>query len=434
MRGTLTRGMTPGERDSDETAAPFEAPPRHRLVVATTLPRDGCCGVQTHFRTIVEYARAGGVAAEIASPYDAPRWLQRLANAVARALGLVDREVADLWRKWSLMRLLRRQLRFVLGRSDSARVTVYAQDPLSTEAALGCREGSVRKFRIATVVHFNVSEAEEHAANGKARAHGRMWRALMAREARVLPKADALIFVSSHMRRIVEQRVPRVRDVTSVVLPNFVGPPPITVGEQVPYAPRDLIAIGTLEPRKNQGYLLEILAAANALGHRYTLSLVGDGPSRREFEARARELGVAHQVAFIGYVKAASARIQGHRALVHGACHENFPFVLIEAMRAGVPVLAPPVGGVPEAFDDGVEGAFWPLDDADRAARILVGILESKSRHSAMSAAGQRRYRQRYSADAVGPLWLCAILGDVPESAGADSGGPAPAQFRGSLG
>jgi glycosyltransferase involved in cell wall biosynthesis len=64
--------------------------------------------------------------------------------------------------------------------------------------------------------------------------------------------------------------------------------------------------------------------------------------------------------------------------------------VLIEALSRSVPVFAPAVGGVPEVFNDGVEGRFIPLDDVEAAVRIITQWLDSplilkQARHAARS-------------------------------------------------
>jgi glycosyltransferase involved in cell wall biosynthesis len=112
----------------------------------------------------------------------------------------------------------------------------------------------------------------------------------------------------------------------------------------------DLVSIGTLEPRKNQAYLLRVLAAINAQGRAYTLSLVGQGPDRKQLKDLARELGVAHQVRFLGYRGKAAHLLAGYRAYVHAATMENLSVTVIEALASELPVFAAPVGGIPEIF------------------------------------------------------------------------------------
>jgi glycosyltransferase involved in cell wall biosynthesis len=373
------------------------------LLIATLLPADEyCCGVQTHFRLIAEQARREGMPVHVVTPYAAPRWSRRVTNVVRRIVHPIDVETGVIWQSAALAYHLAGPLREAL----SAR----RNGPLTVSAAVALRLRRQRSaFRVVLVIHYNESEAKQFADNGQTRVGGALWRLSMALERRVLPTVDKLIFVSEFMRKTLEARLPALQGVDSAVIPNF--PKPTSTRPVAPRMTGDLIAIGTLEPRKNQAFLLRVLAEARAGGKRYRLTLVGDGPSRSELEELATNLGVRDQVTFTGYAPDASDLIAGHRAFVHAARSENFPIVFLEALQHGVPAFSGAVGGIPETFDDGVEGRFWPLDDPRRASAILIETLESESRHAAMSDAAHRRYERDFSPDVLGPRWLDAICG-----------------------
>ena len=234
-------------------------------------------------------------------------------------------------------------------------------------------------------------------------------------EQEVLPKLDQVIFVSNYMRRIVLARNPALASVEQAVIPNF----PEHAADSAPAAKplrADIISIGTLEPRKNQGYLLHVLAETRRLGYRYRLTLVGDGPSRAQWEALAKQLGVADQVEFLGYVLGASSLLPAHRVYAHAAQMESFGIVLIEAMSYGLPVFAPAVGGIPEVFDDGVEGVVWPLNDAATCAAKLVETLEDQRAWRHLSQAAKQRYQTRFAPDVLGPKWISAITANLPSA------------------
>jgi glycosyltransferase involved in cell wall biosynthesis len=80
---------------------------------------------------------------------------------------------------------------------------------------------------------------------------------------------------------------------------------------------------------------------------------------------------------------------------------ENLPVVLLEALSAGVPVLAGRVGGIPEVFDAGVEGDFWLLDDVHKACDALLGMLDDEQRRRAMAEAAMRRFERCFDAEVV---------------------------------
>jgi glycosyltransferase involved in cell wall biosynthesis len=103
----------------------------------------------------------------------------------------------------------------------------------------------------------------------------------------------------------------------------------------------------------------------------------------------------------------------GYRAYVHAATREVLPLALIEALAAGLPIVAGAIGGIPELFDPGVEGAIWPLDDPDAAARVLIGLLEDEKRLARSAAAAAARFSREFDAAVAGPA-LEAFLLSLP--------------------
>ena len=114
-----------------------------------------------------------------------------------------------------------------------------------------------------SVIHFNISEALEFVERGIARKDGVLWRSLMDNERFVLPKLDQIVFVSGFMQQTVTARSPELACVPQAVIANFVISPTTQFGSTG--IPGDLITIGTLEARKNQGFLLQVLAECNAM-------------------------------------------------------------------------------------------------------------------------------------------------------------------------
>lgn len=382
------------------------------ILIATLMKEQGYCGVQTHFRAVTGYARQQGYDVRLIEPYQVSRWIRKLPSLATRLLRRLDPEKAALWHRAFTLRYMCARMRQNLRMLDGQPVVIYAQDPLSARAALAMRREGFA-FRLVAVLHFNISEAYENQLNGFTREGGALWCSLMRMEQEVLPQLDKVIFVSGYMRRIVQARNPALADAELEVIPNFPEHVAVNLPESQPVR-ADIISIGTLEPRKNQCYLLHVLAEARRLGYRYRLTLVGDGPSRAEWEALAKQLDVADQVEFLGYVTGASSLLPAHRIFAHAAQMENLPLTLIEALSFGLPIFAPAVGGIPEVFDDDVEGVFWPLDDAASGAAMLITVLENQDVWQRMSRAAMKRYQTRFSPELLGPKWVSAITADLP--------------------
>lgn len=289
---------------------------------------------------------------------------------------------------------------------------VYAQCPLAADVALRARRHPGQ--RVALVVHFNVSQSEEWIGKGMIARDGSIDRGIRALESSVVRRVQGLIFVSAFMLRELGKVWPGLDQSNAAIIPNFVKP--LSGASALPsVAGRDLICIGTLEPRKNQGFLLEVLAEARRRGRILSLTLVGDGPDRGALTKRVNELGLADQVHFEGFSPQGRAYIPGHRLYVHAAVMENLPVVLLEALSAGVPVMAGSVGGIPEIFDDGVQGCFWPLDDSGRACDVLLSVVDDAHRLQSMREAALRRFVERFEVDAVAAS-LHAYLSGLPST------------------
>jgi glycosyltransferase involved in cell wall biosynthesis len=175
-------------------------------------------------------------------------------------------------------------------------------------------------------------------------------------------------------------------------MPNFIAP--FQPSRNGPTG--DIISIGTLEPRKNHAFLLRVLKEAKKRGKLYSLTIVGGGESEVLLKTLAADLGVASQVTFTGYLLGASGLLQRHRLYAHSAKIESFGLVLVEALSAGLPVIAPPVGGIPEIITDGVEGYLWDTSNVEASAQLLINILDNDYLQRSMSAAARRRFESQF--------------------------------------
>ncbi len=119
--------------------------------------------------------------------------------------------------------------------------------------------------------------------------------------------------------------------------------------------------------------------------------LVGDGPLRTEIENQAAELGITDHVHLLGDRADVSRLVAAFDLLVLASLHEGLPNAVMEAMSAGVPVVATSVGGTKELIIDGETGYLAPpADSAALADRILFAIGDEVHREKIVSAARRR--------------------------------------------
>lgn len=192
------------------------------------------------------------------------------------------------------------------------------------------------------------------------------------------------------------------------VLPNVTGGLDVPAAP-VPEAGRDfLLFVGRLRIRKGVEVLLEALARRSTLGGSPRLLVAGEGEHRAALERRARELGLGDpEVRFLGRVSSGQVRflLERARALVVPSTYEGMPLVVLEAMAAGVPVIASRVSGIPEVVVEGETGWLVPCEDPAALAGALGAALSDPDAARARGEAGRRRVEARYRPAHAASLW-----------------------------
>ncbi|MGE7956888.1 glycosyltransferase [Pseudomonas sp. NPDC089530] len=159
--------------------------------------------------------------------------------------------------------------------------------------------------------------------------------------------------------------------------------------------------VGRLHPDKDQATLLRGFAAAlPGLPRESQLAILGSGRLEQKLKDLSRELGIADRVLFLGQVAQARRYFSAFDAFALSSDHEPFGMVLLEAMAAGVPLLATACGGAKEVVE-GV-GILFPLGDAEHMAQglqHLAGMDENQRRLCAELMF--ERLRERFSDRAV---------------------------------
>jgi glycosyltransferase involved in cell wall biosynthesis len=128
-----------------------------------------------------------------------------------------------------------------------------------------------------------------------------------------------------------------------------------------------------------------------------------DWGMRPGLELQARRLGIEHDLIWLGHVEDPSiyrAVFRRAAAFLFPSEWEAFGLVLLEAMAAGVPIVATAVGGVPEVLDGGRAGRLVPYGDPDALAAGIREALGSPEKSAALVAVGRRRV-QNFSWDRV---------------------------------
>jgi glycosyltransferase involved in cell wall biosynthesis len=193
---------------------------------------------------------------------------------------------------------------------------------------------------------------------------------------------------------------PEVAGVTKKIriFPNVIGE--INPGHKFPAAPPfEILFVGRLAEIKGVEHLL---GAMRDLGSGFRLRIAGDGPERERLQALASGL----EVEFLGevsFLEMASVLGRAH-VFVLPSLSENLPNAVLEALAAGLPVVASNVGALPEIIRDGWNGFLVPPGDSRAIATAVRSITRDRIFHEEMSNAATQSSIP-FGPGAIIPLW-----------------------------
>jgi glycosyltransferase involved in cell wall biosynthesis len=187
----------------------------------------------------------------------------------------------------------------------------------------------------------------------------------------------------------------------------------------VPDAPK-LVCVARISEQKGHLLLVEAASRLASDGVAFELTLVGDGPMRREVEALIDKRGLKEQVRIAGWMSGDDVRktILSSRAMVLPSFAEGLPVVLMEALALGRPVVTTAIAGIPELVESGKTGWLVPAGSVEALVTALKDALKASTVElETMGREGARRVARlhdaRVEASKLATLFRCASEGDV---------------------
>lgn len=159
---------------------------------------------------------------------------------------------------------------------------------------------------------------------------------------------------------------------------------------------RIVTCVASLKEKKGHAPLLRAWPEVLKRCPEARLVLVGDGPLRDELGRLAESLGTSLQVVFLGVRSDVASILKASDAFVLPSLWEGFGLAVVEAMSAGLPVVATSVDGVREIIRNGQDGILVPPNDPPRLAEAIVELLTNRSR-AALLAQSARERAEEYS-------------------------------------
>ncbi|MEK7754681.1 MAG: glycosyltransferase, partial [Acidobacteriota bacterium] len=164
-------------------------------------------------------------------------------------------------------------------------------------------------------------------------------------------------------------------------------------------SPVRICSIARFESPKDHRTLLKALAALRS--QPWTLDLIGAGPLEAKTREFAAELGLAGRVHFLGYQTEPARALASAQLFVLSSRSEGFPRSVLEAMRAGLPVVASDVGGVGEAVKEGVGGLLVPRESPEALSAALGRLIADPALRQRMGAAGRSTFESRFDCESM---------------------------------
>jgi len=162
-----------------------------------------------------------------------------------------------------------------------------------------------------------------------------------------------------------------------------------------------VVSVANLWPVKGHRTLIEAIAAVHAQRRDVRFALVGDGPERAWLEQRIAALGLGEAVTLLGTRYDVPAILARADVACLPSLAEGLPNAVMEAMAAGLPVVATPVGGTPELVIPGETGLLAPPAEPGAFADALLEVLADRDAARRMGARGRRLIARDYSLDAL---------------------------------
>lgn len=153
--------------------------------------------------------------------------------------------------------------------------------------------------------------------------------------------------------------------------------------------------IGRLDPVKDLGTLVGAMAPAIAM-RRAVLVVIGDGAERAALERAARERGAEGAVRFLGHREDARDLLAACDVYANSSIHEGISLTILEAMAAGLPVVATRVGGTPEILDESC-GCLVPARNPDALAAAIAQLAGDEPTRRALGRAARARVEERFT-------------------------------------
>jgi glycosyltransferase involved in cell wall biosynthesis len=206
---------------------------------------------------------------------------------------------------------------------------------------------------------------------------------------------DCIINVSEANRRLAASSgIDKAK--FSVTVHNGIRDTSYRAHAEEPAACPQIVSVGRFVKQKDQQLLVQAMMKIN---RPYKLIFVGDGPTQPDVEADVARAGLQSQIVFAGDSREVEQILSKSHIFVLASRWEGFPITILEAMRAGLPVIASDVGGVREAVVDGHTGFLARPEVVHDLQQHIDSLLQSSALRGTLGSNGRQRFLKMFTRD-----------------------------------
>jgi glycosyltransferase involved in cell wall biosynthesis len=350
------------------------AQPSPRLRIAYLITNSEIGGAQSHVADLLQ-SMAGKADTVLLAGGEGPLFdIAKRTNAQAIRLALLDNALSP-WRAVGALRELVKALRKA------------SPDLIHAHSAKAGALGRIAGFLLGIPVVYTV-----HGFAFKPEAPLRQRMAARVAEWILAPLTTRLICVAEAERRLARS-LPLPAERVSVI-PNGIAD---NIHRADPQAPlRKIVMVARFAAPKRQDAAIRAFARAGLQG--CALVLAGDGPQRHAMQQLAQQLAPG-RVQFPGNVADIPALLASAQAFVLASDHEGFPLSVLEAMRAGLPVVASDLPGIREQLENNRYGLLVNHDDEHAFSAVLRRLGDDGALRAALGNEARHRWEQSYGVE-----------------------------------
>jgi glycosyltransferase involved in cell wall biosynthesis len=156
---------------------------------------------------------------------------------------------------------------------------------------------------------------------------------------------------------------------------------------------------GRFEPVKRLDILIEAFSRLRLTHPNARLMMAGEGSLRQTLEDQASRLHISPSITWVGFCQEMPAFLSALDVYVQTSINEGLPLSILEAMAAGIPVVATGVGGVAEVITNDVDGIIIPPLSAEKLHSALLDLLNNPNKLHQLSEQARQTVQDRFSLD-----------------------------------